>query len=958
MKNKKALAKISISLFVVVSMFLSLISIVAGVDSNHYQISTGGNSNVDAAIDSAGNTHAVYERDGNIYYTYSYGDSKQAEELVGAGSSSSIAVDSNNVPHLVYLSGGSVMYVNRTGGSWNTPVSIAAANWANLDVDSQRNAHIVYDDGGTGGRGHVVYRKMYVNGTLSDPILEYTGWYDSGSGSYYHNPVIKIDSLDYYHVAFEQDSWGGRASWSSKAVVIVSDKSGGSSSRGGFDWNGGVSYGKNSLAIDGANNAHFIYTSGTTYQGVISSGNWLETSLGSLSSPAIASKGSTIGIAYVSGGDSLINYTKDTGAGFGAPYQPGYSGSNPSLAMGSAYIFYDWNGDILMDYKYETLPACGDGNVDPADECDDSNTDDGDGCSSVCDIESGWGCEGNPSICTSLCGNGNIDEGEACEIGDSQSCAVDGYTGTQSCESDCTAYETCTSAEYCGDGIINGDENCDDDNSANDDGCSSVCAVESGYTCVGVPSTCNLNARYVATTGTDSGDCKNPASPCLTITYAIGQADESDAIIVSAGTYNEQVTVNKNNLLIKSVDGAVNTIIVPTDTTNGGIVLSANGVTIDGFTVRDFTDSSNENKIIRINSNNNIIQNNVIQGNLNQAPSDQTEYGILFQSTASGNLVDSNEIYDMGYMGVNIAPDLGTNDNTISNNNIHDIGIYAIGIDRSPDNTITGNTISDIVGGTLWGDYYDPATWSWGIIVWGADSTGTVIDNNLTGLPNGIVLSAAQGVTVQNSEISNMNYIGIKLADSSWIPNSADNNVIQYNKIHNNQHGIVVKSGGLGGIGSGNQIKFNQIYDNEVVDTGLHNYATPEIDATNNWWGSVTGPTVSENIGGTGDSVEGNVDYNPWCINEMCTAFDGEEDDLSGLSKIVKLVWGLIMGSNADSDDDDMNDLNEIIAGTDPTNPDTDGDGLLDGDDPSPTNPDANNNGIPDGIYPDYNGGG
>ena len=44
----------------------------------------------------------------------------------------------------------------------------------------------------------------------------------------------------------------------------------------------------------------------------------------------------------------------------------------------------------------------------------------------------------------------------------------------------------------CGDGVIEGGEECDDENTDDDDGCSSLCAVESGYSCIGEPSICSL----------------------------------------------------------------------------------------------------------------------------------------------------------------------------------------------------------------------------------------------------------------------------------------------------------------------------------------------------------------------------------------------------------------------------------------------------------------------------------
>jgi len=184
------------------------------------------------------------------------------------------------------------------------------------------------------------------------------------------------------------------------------------------------------------------------------------------------------------------------------------------------------------------------------------------------------------------------------------------------------------------------------------------------------------------------------------------------------------------------------------------------------------------------------------------------------------------------------------------------------------------------------------------------------------------------------------------------------------NTISGSNIGIVV------GYKRSNGLTYADLVDSSEVVAHYNNLAgndwglksiVPPVDATLNWWGDATGPTHTDNIGGTGDSVSDNVDYNPWCINSECTLFDGEEDDASGLSKIVKLIWGLIMGSDADSDGDGVSDADEIAAGTDPNNPDTDGDGISDGDEVAngwdPTNPDQDGDGIPDGIDPDYGGG-
>jgi len=368
----------------------------------------------------------------------------------------------------------------------------------------------------------------------------------------------------------------------------------------------------------------------------------------------------------------------------------------------------------------------------------------------------------------------------------------------------------------------------------------------------------------LATVGNAKGATINVPGDYSTIQDAIDAASDGDTIIVGNGTYNEQVIINKNNLSIQSEYGAANTIINATGqgTSYGGVVFDADGCTFEGFTVMDYSNESYENKIIRINGNNNTIKNNIIQGNLNQPVSDQTEYGILFQSTASGNLIENNEVYDIGYIGINIYGGEAAHNNTIRNNYVHDIGIYAITVDRSPNNTVTQNTISNLVGGTLWGTYYDPNTYCWGIVVWGANSAGTLItQQNITNLPNGIVLSSAQNVTIGNCNISNNDNYGIRISYTGWVGDRPENNTIVNNSICNNKVGIYITSG-TGSIGPFNIIHYNNIYGN--IEMGLNNTSPTLIDAEYNYWGDATGPYYANGNHGSGDNVSDNVDYCPW----------------------------------------------------------------------------------------------
>ena len=61
--------------------------------------------------------------------------------------------------------------------------------------------------------------------------------------------------------------------------------------------------------------------------------------------------------------------------------------------------------------------------------------------------------------------------------------------------------------------------------------------------------TVNPSNRYVAPGGVNSGNCNNPAAPCATINYAIGQANVTNTVYVAKGTYtgvgDQVVLINK-----------------------------------------------------------------------------------------------------------------------------------------------------------------------------------------------------------------------------------------------------------------------------------------------------------------------------------------------------------------------------------------------------------------------------
>lgn len=89
----------------------------------------------------------------------------------------------------------------------------------------------------------------------------------------------------------------------------------------------------------------------------------------------------------------------------------------------------EWFGfnHLIVDLCQQ--PVCGNLLLETGEQCDDGNTSDGDGCNSSCEIEPGFECSGEPSVCTQLCGNGTPDPNEECDDGNND----DG----DGCSSDC-----------------------------------------------------------------------------------------------------------------------------------------------------------------------------------------------------------------------------------------------------------------------------------------------------------------------------------------------------------------------------------------------------------------------------------------------------------------------------------------------------------------------------------------
>ena len=186
---------------------------------------------------------------------------------------------------------------------------------------------------------------------------------------------------------------------------------------------------------------------------------------------------------------------------------------NQDCPAGAYMSGIDDNGMI----KCKPLPSgsnffCGDGTLTAPETCDDGNTANGDGCSAVCSIET-------PELCSGV----DIDDGDECTV-DTCNAGVPTHT----------IDATCT---LCGDGIWSATEQCDDGNLNPGDGCSSSCIVETGFSCIGSPSTCAAfcgDGQIVGGEECDSANLNNLNCPALGFSSGVLSCNNSCQFDTSA----------------------------------------------------------------------------------------------------------------------------------------------------------------------------------------------------------------------------------------------------------------------------------------------------------------------------------------------------------------------------------------------------------------------------------------
>lgn len=187
----------------------------------------------------------------------------------------------------------------------------------------------------------------------------------------------------------------------------------------------------------------------------------------------------------------------------------------------------------------------------------------------------------------------------------------------------------------------------------------------------------------------------------MKIQWAIDNATEGDTIIVKSGTYYENVDISKQ-LILKGIDTGSGKPVVDASGSDSAITLSADGITLEGFTA---TNAGSKDAGIMITSNNNTITGNIATNNIVMGIYlIHSNNNIVTGNTASNN---KNDGIDLGHssnntiIGNNVSNNVGTgiylypstSNNVITGNNASNNGDMGIYLSFSSNNVITDNNV-------------------------------------------------------------------------------------------------------------------------------------------------------------------------------------------------------------------------------------------------------------------------
>lgn len=343
----------------------------------------------------------------------------------------------------------------------------------------------------------------------------------------------------------------------------------------------------------------------------------------------------------------------------------------------------------------------------------------------------------------------------------------------------------------------------------------------------------------LAPTAAADSHCDATVTDGDSIQAAVDAAAAGDTICVEAGSYDEALTVDTADLTLEGPNAGT-----PGDaadradeaTITGQVVLSADGVTFDGFDVSPPAATSNQNsEALRVSNTPDgvVVQNNVVRE---------------FSEDGLGDWLGVEAIVAFGGSANDAIEDVTIQDNAVHGIDGIDTKGGAAGVmiqGNVAGATVQSNTVHDIG--------LESTAWAQAVVV--------------TGTGNHDV--APSDVTVTGNDLNSIQ----ANPDTPWygvgvgIESDGTGYVVEDNSITGNELGIEVKAAADEVTVNGNVISGNAVF-------GTVNKDDATLDATGNYWGSPLGPTHDDNpttpTGQTGDEVSDGVTFQPWCVTPLC----------------------------------------------------------------------------------------
>ena len=409
-------------------------------------------------------------------------------------------------------------------------------------------------------------------------------------------------------------------------------------------------------------------------------------------------------------------------------------------------------------------------------------------------------------------------------------------------------------------------------------------------------------------------------------------AVEGSTVNVAAGTYQENVLVNKQLTLIGDPSTPSNVVVDAQGTGTRPIKITADGCTLRGFktinsettfgsigvwsdnnTIKDniASDNSGSTGIFVYGASYNTIENNNVSNNgkwginlyskwvgsgyvacenntiKNNIANNNGQEGIGSGAHANNNTIEDNQVNDNTFSGIGLIA--GCSGNTIKNNTVNGNGAIGINFagttaDHCTNNTIIGNTVNNNGGDAniLLSGYCDNSTVEnntannghYGIRVSGDDNT---IKNNTANnnSEHGMRLKG-DNYTIEDNTCNSNAYGGIWLGGSE-----VTNSIVKNNTLHNNNGaGILLWTCHTSNL-TGNTIT-NNTYGIKIASGSPDNSINFNNIAGNGLYGVINEGTTEVDAEqnwwgdasgpstspGLGDKVSANVDYEPWLLSE------------------------------------------------------------------------------------------